>query len=122
VLSPKKGIREYSKSTDFIPGMDIPWKQFASNYPFFFTGGECNFLKIDGISHEFSTMDGIKEDVIVMILNIKKIRFKIASDEPQTVTLSSKVRKRFSQKISRLRQVEILNPDLYLVEVTGKVI
>ena len=55
-------------------------------------------------------MDGIKEDVIVMILNIKKLRFKIASDEPQTVTLSVKGPKQITAKDIKIGgQVEILN-------------
>lgn len=85
-------------------------------------GASVTSIKIDGISHEFSTMDGIKEDVIVMILNIKKLRFKIASDEPQTVTLSVKGPKQITAKdIKTGGQVEILNGDQYIAEVTGKV-
>src|SRR3989344_1346733 len=53
-------------------------------------GASITSLSIDGVSHEFQSMDGIKEDVIVMILNLKKTRFKMLSDEPQTVTLSVK--------------------------------
>ena len=53
-------------------------------------GASLTSIKIDGVSHEFSTIEGVKEDVIVLILNMKKIRFKMASDEPQTVTLSIK--------------------------------
>src|SRR6185436_6452335 len=53
-------------------------------------GASIVSIKIDGISHEFSAMDGIKEDVIVMILNLKKVRFKMLSDEPQVVNLSVK--------------------------------
>jgi len=85
-------------------------------------GASVTSIKIDGISHEFSTMDGIKEDVIIMILNIKKLRFKMASDEPQVVTLSVKGPKVVTaQDIKTTGQVEILNPDLYITEVTGKV-
>ena len=40
-------------------------------------GASVTSIKIDGISHEFQTMDGIKEDVIVMILNLKKIMTEI---------------------------------------------
>src|SRR5436190_1348430 len=53
-------------------------------------GASLTSLKIEGVSHEFSTIEGIKEDVIVIILNLKKMRFKMASDEAQTVTLSIK--------------------------------
>ena len=79
-------------------------------------------LKIDGVSHEFQTMDGIKEDVIVMILNLKKVRFRMTSDEPQTVTLSVKGPKDVTAgDIKAGGQVEVLNPDLHIAHVTGKV-
>jgi len=79
-------------------------------------------LKINGVSHEFQTMDGIKEDVIVMILNLKKVRFRMVSDEPQTVTLSVKGPKEVTAAdIKTGGQVEVLNPELYIAHVTGKV-
>ena len=85
-------------------------------------GASVTSIKIDGISHEFQTMDGIKEDVIVMILNLKKIRFKMISDEPQMVTLSIKGPKEVTAKdVKTGGQVEILNPELHIVEVTGKI-
>lgn len=85
-------------------------------------GASMVSLKIEGVSHEFQTMDGIKEDVIVMILNLKKVRFKMASDEPQTVTLSVKGPKIVTAAdIKTTGQVEVLNPELYIAEVTGKV-
>ena len=85
-------------------------------------GASITSIKIEGISHEFQTMDGIKEDVIVMILNLKKIRFKMISDEPQTVTLSVKGPKEVLAKdVKTGGQVEILNPDLHIVEITGKI-
>src|SRR3989344_277811 len=85
-------------------------------------GASLTSLKIDGISHEFSTLDGLKEDVIVLILNLKKVRFKMLSDEPQTVTLSVKGPKKvLASDIKTGGQVEILNGDLHIVEITGKV-
>ena len=67
-------------------------------------------------------MDGIKEDVIVMILNLKKVRFKMISDEPQIVTLSVKGPKEIlASDIKTGGQVEILNGDLHIAEVTGKI-
>jgi DNA-directed RNA polymerase subunit alpha len=85
-------------------------------------GASVTSIKIDGVSHEFQTMDGIKEDVIVMILNLKKTRFKMISDEPQTVTLSVKGPKEvLAGDIKTGGQVEILNPELHIAEVTGKV-
>lgn len=85
-------------------------------------GASITSIKIDGISHEFSTMNGIKEDAIIIILNLKKARFKMASDEPQTVTLSIKGPKEVTAAdIKTGGQVEILNPELHIAEITGKV-
>ena len=85
-------------------------------------GASITSIKIDGVSHEFQTLDGIKEDVIVMILNLKKARFKMISDEPQVVTLSIKGPKEVTAgDIKTGGQVEVLNPELHIVEVTGKV-
>ena len=67
-------------------------------------------------------MEGIKEDVIVIILNMKRIRFKMLSGEPQTVTLSIKGPKVVTAAdIKTGGQVEILTPEAYIAEVTGKV-
>lgn len=85
-------------------------------------GASVTSIKIDGVSHEFSTIEGVKEDVIVMILNLKKVRFKMASDEPQTVTLSIKGPKEVTAAdIKTGGQVEVLNGNLHIAEVTGKV-
>ncbi|MBI2627341.1 DNA-directed RNA polymerase subunit alpha [Candidatus Nomurabacteria bacterium] len=85
-------------------------------------GASITSIKIDGVSHEFQTLDGIKEDVIVMILNLKRTRFKMMSDEPQTATLSVKGPKEVTAgNIKAGGQVEILNPELHIAEVTGKV-
>lgn len=85
-------------------------------------GASITAIKIEGVSHEFETLDGIKEDVIVMILNLKQVRFKMASDEPQTVTLSIKGPKEVTASdIKTTGQVEVLNGDLHIVSVTGKV-
>ncbi|MEX2028868.1 MAG: DNA-directed RNA polymerase subunit alpha [Candidatus Paceibacterota bacterium] len=85
-------------------------------------GASVTSIKIDGVTHEFQAVDGIKEDVIVMILNLKKARFKMLSDEAQMVTLSIKGPKVVTASdIKTGGQVEILNGDLYIAEVTGKV-
>src|SRR3954464_6411982 len=53
-------------------------------------GAAITHVKIDGVSHEFSTVEGVKEDVVLILLHLKKIRFKMTTDEPQTATLSVK--------------------------------
>ena len=83
-------------------------------------GAAITSIKIDGVSHEFSTLDGVKEDVITILLNLKKIRILVHSDEPQTMQLKSKGPKKITASdIEAPSQVEILNPDQPIVEVTG---
>lgn len=84
-------------------------------------GASLTSIKIDGISHEFQTIEGLREDVIVMILNLKKVRFKMASDEAQVVHLSVKGPKVVTAKdIKTTGQVEVLNGDSHIVEIVGK--
>ena len=74
-------------------------------------GAAFTHVKIPGVSHEFSTIDGVKEDVVTMLLNIRKIRLKLLTDEPQTITLSVKGPKAVTAADLKLPgQVEVLNP------------
>src|SRR5512137_1737890 len=51
-------------------------------------GAAITSLKIDGAMHEFTTVDGVMEDVTEIVLNLKKIKFKAHSRETQTLLLS----------------------------------
>lgn len=85
-------------------------------------GAAITSLKIEGVDHEFSTIDGIKEDVITILLHLKQVRFRLLTDEPQTVSLSIKGPKQVTANdIVVSGQVEVLNKDLYIADVTGKV-
>lgn len=84
-------------------------------------GAAVTAVKIDGVTHEFSTIEGVKEDVITILLNLKNIRFNITGDEAQKVTLSVKGPKVVTAKdISANGAVEVINTDQYVCEVTGK--
>ncbi len=84
-------------------------------------GAAITQIKIDGVLHEFSTIDGLQEDVISLILNLKKVRFKMLTEEPQMLTLSvSGLRKVTAADITTSGQVEVLNPEQYICEVTDK--
>lgn len=84
-------------------------------------GHAITSIKISGVPHEFSTMDGVKEDVITIILNLKKVRFMMTTDEPQVVKLSAKGSGKVTAKdIEEVGQVTVLNKDLYLAEITDK--
>ncbi len=77
-------------------------------------------VKIDGADHEFSTLDGIKEDVITILLHLKKVRFKLLTDEPQIVTLSVKGPKKvYAKDFDLPGQVELLTEDEYITEITS---
>jgi len=84
-------------------------------------GAAVTSIKIDGVAHEFSTIDGLKEDVITVILNLKKVRFKSSTDEPQQATLSVKGAKMITAAdIKTSGQLEVLNPEQFIGETTSK--
>lgn len=83
------------------------------------TGAAVTKVRIDGVSHEFSTIPGVKEDVVQLILSLKQIRFAMHSEEPQTVTLSAKgpgVVKASDLKLTA--GVSVANPDFEIASLT----
>lgn len=84
-------------------------------------GAAITSVKIDGVQHEFSTIDGVKEDVINILLNLKKVRLKMLTNEPQTISIDIKGAKMVTAgDIKAPSQVEVLNPDQHIVEITNK--
>jgi DNA-directed RNA polymerase subunit alpha len=84
-------------------------------------GAAVTNVKIAGVNHEFSTIAGVKEDVITLILNLKKLRLKMATEEPQTLSIKVKgVKDITGGDIKVPGQVEILNPELHIASVTDK--
>ncbi len=84
-------------------------------------GAAITSLKIKGVGHEFSAINGVKEDVVTLILNLKKVRVRLNTSEPQTLTLSVKGAKKVTAAdIKAPGQVEILNADQYIAEITEK--
>lgn len=78
-------------------------------------------LKVKGVGHEFSTIEGIKEDVISIILSLKKIRLSLEGDEPQTLKIKVKGPKTVTaEDIEAPSQVEIMNPKQELFTITDK--
>ena len=84
-------------------------------------GAAITHLKIDGVQHEFSSIKGVKEDVADIIMNLKKVRFRLMDNEPDKITLKLKGKKVFTaQDIQDARdQYEILNPEEYITEINS---
>jgi DNA-directed RNA polymerase subunit alpha len=75
-------------------------------------GAAVTAVKIDTVSHEFSTIEGVKEDVVEVILNLKKLRFRVFSDEPQFLILNASGAGAVTGKaIKGNSEVEIVNPE-----------
>lgn len=78
-------------------------------------GAAATSIKIDGVQHEFSTVPGVTEDVMEIILNIKKLAIKLHGDSPKTVYIEAKGAGEIKAgDIKRDSDVEILNPDLHI--------
>src|SRR5207245_11403205 len=74
-------------------------------------GAAISSLKIDGAMHEFTTIDGVVEDVTDIVLNLKKILFKAHSREPQLLLLSvNKEGEVTAADIQVNQNVELVNP------------
>lgn len=84
-------------------------------------GASITSVKIDGVSHEFSTIEGVREDVVTILLNLKQIRFEVVGDEAQTVSLSVKGPKVVTAAdLTVPGQVVVLTPEAPIAELTGK--
>lgn len=87
-------------------------------------GAAISSVRIEGVQHEFTTVEGVVEDVVDFILNLKKVVLKIEVDEPVTLYLSVKGAGEVTAGDLKVPAgVEILNPDLHLVTMskTGKI-
>jgi len=84
-------------------------------------GAAITQVKIDGVEHEFSTLSGVKEDVLTILLNLRRVRLQLHGDEPMTVTLKTSGAGVVTAKdIVTPTQVEILNPEQHIAEITNK--
>ena len=75
-------------------------------------------IKIDGVLHEFTTIPGVKEDVTEIVLNIKKLKAKLYSEEPKTLVLHAVGPKDVcAADITQDDEVEILNKDMHIASL-----
>ena len=84
-------------------------------------GAAITQVKIKGVGHEFTTIPGVKEDMVEIMLNLKRVRFRIHTAEPQTLTLKyggeGEVR---ASDIATNAQVEVITLEAHIATVTEK--
>lgn len=84
-------------------------------------GAAVTAVKIEGADHEFASLPGIQEDVLMILLNLKKVRFKMSVEGPVEFQFTIKGEKKVTAKdIEVPGGVEILTPDQHICEITEK--
>src|ERR671916_811193 len=84
-------------------------------------GAAVSSVKIDGVLHEFSTIQGVTEDVTDIVLNVKEMVLRSDLDEPATVYLKAKGPGEVKAgDIPPPAGVEILNPDLHIATLGSR--
>jgi len=84
-------------------------------------GAAITSVKIKGADHQFSSLDGVLEDVIEIIQNVKKIRFKLIGEGPVKLTLEAKGEGEIkASDIKLTSDVELINEDQHIVTITDK--
>jgi len=84
-------------------------------------GAAVSEVRIKDVSHEFTALPGVKEDVLHILLNLKQLRFKSYSDEPQKVVLKVKGEKAVTGKDFELTsEVKLANTDQHIATLTDK--
>jgi DNA-directed RNA polymerase subunit alpha len=75
-------------------------------------GAGVTSFKIDGVTHEFTTIKGVKEDVVAVMLNLKRLRFRVYGDDAQTVRIVKKGKGVVTGKdIQGNADIEVVNTD-----------
>jgi DNA-directed RNA polymerase subunit alpha len=84
-------------------------------------GAAVTYMKIDGVLHEFSTIPGMSEDTIALMLNLKGLPVKLNGDEPRVLSLSVHGPKEVTAAdIAPDAEVEILDPNYHLASLSSK--
>lgn len=84
-------------------------------------GVSITAVRIKGADHEFATIDGIKEDVLTILLNLKKVRFALHASESAVVTLKVKGSNTvYASSFETSGDIEVTTPEQYIAEITDK--
>ncbi|MBU0727255.1 DNA-directed RNA polymerase subunit alpha [Patescibacteria group bacterium] len=82
-------------------------------------GAAITNVRIDGVLHEFSTIDNVRDDVADILMNLKAVRFKLEDNNPDKVNIKLKGKHTFTAKDIQdaSNQFKVLNPDHYITEI-----
>lgn len=76
------------------------------------SGAAVTAFKIEGVTHEFTTVNGVKEDVVDIMLRLKGVKFRVYGDEPQNLRIVKKGKGTVTAKdIQTNADVEVVNPE-----------
>ena len=83
-------------------------------------GAAITSIRIDGVTHEFTTIDGVLEDIADIILNLKEVRFKAIEDGPELISVELQGPCKFTGKniAALVTDFEVLNPDTHIATIT----
>lgn len=118
----KKGNRATFEIEALYPGYGVTIgnslrRVLLSSLP----GAAITEVKIKGVQHEFSTIPGVKDDVISILLNLKQLRFRVFTEGPQIATLKVKGEKKVKGSDFKLPAlVELVNKDFPVTTLTDK--
>lgn len=83
------------------------------------TGSAVTKIRIEGVSHEFSTIPGVKEDVVDIILNVKELKFKLEREEPIELEINKDGPSEVTAADVELKaDTEVIEPDAYIASVS----
>ena len=84
-------------------------------------GAAVTSARITGVQHEYSSIEGVREDTIEILLNLKELVIHLDDDEPTTVTLkATKAGEVTAADIDAPSNVQIINPEHYIATLTKK--
>jgi len=118
----KEGNLGIFEINDIYPGYGITLanalrRVILSSMP----GSAVTSVKFRNVSHEFSTLPNVKEDIVEVILNLKQLRFNLHGDEPVKLFLSVKGEKQVTAgDIKENSQVDVINADAHIATLTSK--
>ena len=121
-ITKKEGNKAFFEIEDLYPGYGVTVGNSLRRVLLSsLAGAAATQVRIKGVSHEFSTIPGVLEDMIMIMANLKGLRFKIFSEEPQVAKLS--VRGEQEVKGADLKlppELELVNRDCHIATLTQK--